>query len=114
MQDSIVIKSTDAQSRKKLLDRWSYVIIISNLIHIEVAINNVSSLNTELNSATLYIGIASLLSCVSMNTYLMYNREYAYLPGTIMFSSADVFNGLLGIFPLMFGLAIFASCIFNE
>lgn len=90
---------------------WSYVIIISNLIHIEVAINNVSSANTELNYATLFIGVAALLASLSLNGYLVFVKEYAYLPATIMYSSKDVFNGLMGIFPFMFGIAVFSSSV---
>lgn len=60
------------------------------------------------------MGVATLLACISMNTYLMTNKDFAYMPGTINFSSVDVFNGLIGIFPFMFGLAIFATCVLNN
>jgi hypothetical protein len=114
VEDNLVLKSTFAKSRKKLLDYWSYVIILSNLIHIEIAISNISSNNSELNYSTLFIGAASLLSCWSLNTYLMIMPDYSYLPATIIFSSREVFNGLVGIFPLMIGLAIYSSTMLGD
>lgn len=108
------MKTTDSWSRKKLLDRWSYIIIISNVIHVEIAIKALSGQNLELSNQTYVMGVASLLACISLNTYLVTNKDYAYLPGTINFSSVDVFNGLIGVFPFMFGLAIFATCVLNH
>lgn len=55
------------------------------------------------------IGIATLLSWTSLNSYLVYNKEYACLANTIIASSVHVLNGLVGILPAFIGLA--ALCV---
>jgi hypothetical protein len=87
--------------------------IISNLIHIEVTFNNLSHFNSELNFNSMIIGIATLLSCLTLNSYLLFDKNFSYLPGTLIHSSKDVFYGLVGIFPVIVGLAIYSSVVLN-
>jgi len=68
-----------------------------------------SSENTELQSSTLLFGFAVLLAWVSLNLYLNYTEKFAYLPNTIIGSSSAVFNGFVGIMPVMIGCAFYSS-----
>ena len=112
--ENIVIKGASSNMRKKIESSWSLVLILTNLIHVEVAFNNQGSSNSELNSNTKYLGIGALLAWISLNAYLRYSTDYAYLPNTIVSSTSNVLNGLIGIFPFAFGIAILASSIMYE
>lgn len=112
--ESVVVKSTDANLRKKLRDPWAIVMILTNILHLEIALNTLSTQNTRLLSAAFFIGLGLLLSLLSLNSYLTYNKEFSYLQNTILASSVDVFNGLVGAFPFWFGLAILSSVLFDH
>ena len=109
--ENLVIKSVKGKMRDKMTSVWSIIIILTNLIHIEIAINTVSAYNTELNSSTMYFGVAALLAWFSLNRYLTYNTEYAYMPRTMMNSSSSIFNGLVGIMPVMIGAAFYTTTV---
>ena len=55
------------------------------------------------------LGIATLFSWMSLNSYLTYSSDWAYIPNTIIQSSGQVVNGLIGILPVMIGIAMFTT-----
>ena len=57
------------------------------------------------------MGFAAILAWISLNSYLTFDENYAYLPNTLMLSSQRVAEGLIGISPVIFGIAFFSTTI---
>lgn len=71
--------------------------------------NNISNYNTELNSSTATLGIATLMAWASLNFYLIYSKDYSHLPNTMITCSKEVFDSIVGIFPVMIGVASYTT-----
>lgn len=85
--------------------------MLSNAIHIALAIDLISSVNSDLTKTTQQMGYAIILSWVSLNSYLTFDEEFAYLPNTLMLSAQRVAQGLIGISPVMFGVAYYSTTV---
>lgn len=105
------MQRVDSKMRSRITPYWAYVIILMNLIHIETSINLISNFNTELGSASFNMGIATLLAWFSLNQYLVFDKQYAYLPNTLIHSSKAVINGIIGIFPIFLGTAYISTAV---
>ena len=103
------IGSAEFRFRSNLISYWTIVIILSNLIHITVTLQQISILNPEIQSGIQQIGVATLLSWFSLNSYLIYSKDYAILANSIILSSVHVMNGLVGIAPVFLGVS--ALCV---
>ena len=89
-----------------LLSYWTFVIIVSDLLHIQVAFSMLSNRNTNLESAQIYLGLATLMSYFSLNSYLMHHTSISYIPNTIIRSTGSVLAGFLGILPVAIGVGV--------
>jgi hypothetical protein len=58
-----------------------------------------------------FFGVGNLLIWWSLNFYLSYSSDYAYLPNTMIGSAKDVLNGIFGVMPIFCGLAVYSSTI---
>ena len=103
------IGSAEFRFRSNLISYWTIVIILSNLIHITVTLQQVARINPEIQDGLQAIGVATLLSWFSLNSYLVYSKDYACLANTITASSVHVMNGLVGILPVFLGVS--ALCV---
>lgn len=93
--------------RANLISYWTIAIILTNMFHVHVAVCILSSLNTEMESHQERMGLATFLAWGTLNSYIMHYQNYAYLPNTVLRSIRSVLNGIIGIFPIAFGLACF-------
>ena len=57
------------------------------------------------------MGYATFLAWFSLNGYLNFSSNYAYVVKTLMFSAKAVANGLIGIAPVAIGIAMFSTTI---
>jgi hypothetical protein len=88
---------------------WQIVLILNSILHVDLSVEILSKRNSSLEDLQIYLGIATLFSWVSLNDYLMYYKDYAFLPRTIFHSSLAVANGLVGVMPLFIGFAILTN-----
>ena len=95
--------------KSHLLSYWTFVIIISDLLHIQVAFSMLSNKNTNLEEAQIYLGLATLMSYFSLNSYLMHHEQISYIPNTIIKSTGSVFAGFLGILPVAIGVGVIST-----
>ena len=57
------------------------------------------------------MGYATFLAWFSLNGYFSFSQNYAYVIKTLMFSSKNVANGLVGIAPVAIGIAFFSTTL---
>ena len=100
-----------ANVRSKLVSYWAILIMISNLIHMQIALGEMKKDLLEQETIGRSLGIATLLSWISLNSYLTFSSEWAVIPNTIVQSSASVLNGIIGFLPFMVGLAMFSTTV---
>ena len=93
----------------KLINSWTLVLIASCLIHMQITAVNISGRNKDLVKQETLQGYATLLSWFCLNAYLVTYKQIAFIPNTFAISSKAVFNGLVGIFPFAFGVAVYTT-----
>ena len=60
------VQKVDQDMRGKLSSTWTLVIVLMNILHIEVAIDNISPYNSELSSNSRYFGFCTLMAWWSL------------------------------------------------
>lgn len=103
------MKGLQSKIRDKLISVWMIIIMVMNLIHISVALNALSVYNSEISSGTGLIGLATLMSIVALNKYLLWSPDYAHLPSTMISSGKSVIFGCCGILPILIGVGVVSS-----
>jgi len=55
------------------------------------------------------LGLANFMLMLALNKYLTYAESYANLPNTLIGSARIVAEGLIGIMPMVIGIAYLGS-----
>lgn len=90
----------------ELISIWSIMIVGMDLLHIMTALITLGSFNTHVRTLQSLIGICSFFCAFALNGYLLYFKDYSYLPATLIISFKRVGNGLIGFFPAFFGTSL--------
>ena len=88
---------------------WQIILILNSILHIRISYDILNRHNNSMEDLEIKLGIATLISWVSLNDYLTHYRKYAFIPNTIIQSSIAVANGLVGIFPFFAGFAVLTN-----
>jgi hypothetical protein len=103
------INSIQFMIKGDLASIWQIILILNSFLHIQMSFDILSKENNSLESLQIRLGVATLISWMSLNDYLTYYRDYAFIPNTMIQSSIAVANGLIGVFPVFAGLAILTN-----
>ena len=97
-------------ARHRLSSYWYYVIIFGNMLHILATLNNLTpDMGVDQGQNMYQEGLATLLLWLALNRYLTPKQDYGFLPKTMIHSAYEVFNGLIGILPIVIGTAVILS-----
>ena len=96
------------QAKMKLQKFHSLYIAVALLIIIFTSTQQLTDDIVETGDFQVQLGIANILLLISLNKYFAYG-VLAEVPNSLLFSIRVVFNGFVGVLPLVMGLSIVST-----
>jgi len=90
-------------------------LIVTNLMQIQSSIYVILPYNiTDAGGISRQQGLATLLFWLCLNKYMLWFKDLAVFPNTLIRSTRMVLNGIVGVLPVMIGIAFLSGVMLNN
>lgn len=98
----------------KMIDSWTIIIILSNLLHIfGILFEVIPDAVVFFSYIELTMGLGTFLIWISLLKYFQYSQDYYILPATMMGAGQTIIVALVSVFPIIVGVAFFCMTEFG-
>ena len=102
--------------KMKMIDNWTLVIIVSNILHIfglmmELAPANLLGIN--FGFLNFLMGMGTFLIWISLLKYFQYSQDFYILPETMLSAGQIILAALVSAIPIIVGIAFYCMTEFG-
>jgi len=102
------------RDKAKLVNEWTLIIIVANIIHIIGTIMLMMNVKTIKKNGAILVGFATFFIWTAIMRYFVDKRGYSIIQNTIRQSGMVVIRAIIGILPFFIGFGLLGTCIFWE
>jgi hypothetical protein len=103
------------QQKMQVVDRWTFVIILGNILHILALIFEIfPDWHLFVKNQDQIMGLGTFLIWLSMMKYLQYSNSYYILAATMISAGWVILIAFVSIIPILVGASYFCMGIFGH